>query len=54
MRSVEVMRLAEHRPEATHLPEQPLKDLQPRAGLLRQETAGLLGEIDQDRARFEQ
>ncbi len=47
------MGLAEHRPEAAHLPEQPLQRVDALARLLREEPAGLLGEVHQDRARFE-
>src|SRR5512139_285323 len=53
-RAQEVMGLAEHRADAAHLPHQPFQGLVPLHRILRQELAGLLGEIDQDRARFEQ
>ena len=49
----EVMRLAQHRAEARHLPHQPLHDLEPGARLLGQEPSGLLRQVEQDRARFE-
>ncbi|GCC48828.1 hypothetical protein chiPu_0032996 [Chiloscyllium punctatum] len=45
--------LTEHRPEAAHLPHHPLDDVRPRTQLPRQEAAGLVGEIDQDRAGLE-
>src|SRR5260221_9809138 len=42
-----------HRPEPAHLPEQPLQHLEAAAQILWQELAGLLAEIDEDGARFE-
>src|SRR5690606_15499215 len=49
----EVVRLAEHRAEAAHLPHQPLQRLHARTGIGGQELAALLGEIDQDRTGLE-
>ena len=49
----EMMVLAGHRAEATHLPEQPLQHLDPAAQVGRDEPAGLLGEIEQDGAGLE-
>ena len=48
----EMMDLAEHRADTAHLPHQPLH--RPPAGLVlgRHQHAGLLGEIEQDRARL--
>src|SRR5205085_3283920 len=50
----EMVHLARHRPEPTHLPHQPFqhRDLAPQV-TLRPELAGLFAEINQDRARFE-
>ena len=50
----EVMHLAEHRPRAAHLPHQPFDGAVARLAGLRQQLAGLVGEIDQDRAGFHQ
>src|SRR5665213_61875 len=44
--------LAEHRTKPAHLPHQPLRDLGSAAHVLREKSAGLVGEINQDRARF--
>src|SRR5260370_40162982 len=41
------------RPEPAHPPEQPLQRLEAAAQILWQELAGLLAEIDEDGARFE-
>jgi len=49
----EVTGLARHRPQARHLPEQPLQCVEPRAALGRQQLAGLVREVQQDRARLE-
>src|SRR5262249_52677902 len=49
----EVVVLPAHRPKAAHLPEQPLDGLVALARVGGEELAGLLGEIDQHRARFE-
>src|ERR1043166_3961718 len=46
----EVMDLAEHRPRAAHLPHQPFDGTVPRLAGFRQQPAGLVAEIDQDRA----
>src|SRR3546814_10225770 len=46
--------LAEHRPDAAHLPHHPLDRLVTRSRIGRKELPALVGEIDQDRARFEQ
>ncbi|KGC52746.1 hypothetical protein DO65_4937 [Burkholderia pseudomallei] len=51
---VEEAELAEHRPDAAHLEHQPLDRLVAARGIGRDEPARLLGEIQQDRARFEQ
>jgi hypothetical protein len=51
---VEEADLAEHRPDPAHLEHQPLDRLVAAAGSRRQELPGLVGEVDQDRARFEQ
>ena len=48
-----VAELAGHRAEIADLPEQPLEGLLAAAAALRHEAAGLLGEVDQDRAGFE-
>ena len=47
------MILSRHRAEVPHLPEHPLDAVQARAPLMGDEPAGLVGEVDQDRARFE-
>ena len=49
----EMMHLARHRPEAAHLPHQPFIDRDALGQRLGQEFAGLLAEIEQDRAGFE-
>ena len=49
----EMVRLAEHRADAAHLEHQPLQHAVAPARIGRQELAGLLGEVDQDRAGFE-
>ncbi len=46
--------LARHRPEACDLPEQPLHRVHPTADVRRHQPSGLLDEIEQDRAGFEQ
>ena len=48
-----MVRLAQHRAEARHLPHQPLHDLEPGARLVGHEPPRLLRQIEQDRARFE-
>ncbi len=48
-----VVVLAGHRPEPAHLPEQPLDRFGAASHVARDELAGLVGEIEQDRARFE-
>ncbi|MNR16710.1 hypothetical protein D3C85_1333290 [compost metagenome] len=48
------MVLPGHGAEAAHLPEQPLQALLAATRVLRDETAGLLGEIEQDGAGLEQ
>src|SRR5450759_4213108 len=45
--------LAEHRTEAAHLPHHPLRDVGAPAHALRQKAAGLVGQINQDRAGLE-
>src|SRR3546814_2308277 len=50
----EVMVLAGHRSEPGHLPEQPLQRVVASANVGRQELAGLLGQIREDRAGLEQ
>src|SRR5579862_6515266 len=49
----EMIVLAGHRAEAADLPEEPLHYLGARTQTRRQELSGLLAEIDEDRARFE-
>ncbi|CAI8716477.1 hypothetical protein EMIT0158MI4_110027 [Burkholderia ambifaria] len=51
---VEEADLAEHRADAAHLEHHPLDRLVAACGVLRDQLACLVGEIDQDRARFEQ
>src|ERR1041384_2338373 len=54
LRVVDEMReLPGHRPEIADLPEQPFQHFLPPAPALRQEPAGLLGEMDQNGAGFE-
>ena len=48
------MHLAEHRAGAAHLPHQPFDHLVAAFAGLRHQLAGLVGEIDQDRARLHQ
>ena len=48
------MILPRHRTEPTHLPEQPLQHFGPAAQVCRNELAGLVGQIEQDGAGFEQ
>ena len=50
----EVMHLAEHRAGAAHLPHQPFEHAIMRFACFRQKLAGLVGEIDEDRAGFHQ
>jgi hypothetical protein len=50
----EMIVLAGHRPEIAHLPEQPLDRLVAAAQIARDELSGLVGEIEEDRARLEQ
>src|SRR6266513_3945284 len=45
--------LPRHRAEVAHLPEYPLDAVQASTPLGGNEPAGLVGEVDQDRARFE-
>src|ERR1700737_2421584 len=45
--------LAEHATQPARLPHHPLQDVGPPAHVLRKETAGLVGEINQDRAGLE-
>jgi hypothetical protein len=47
------MILPGHRTQAAHLPEEPLQHLEAAAQVFRQELAGPLGEIKQDRAGLE-
>src|SRR5471032_2515459 len=49
----EVVGLSRHRTESAHLPEQPLQRDVAAAQILRDEAAGLVGQVQQDRARFE-
>ena len=49
----EVMHLAGYRPEAAHLEHQPLEHRHARDRVARPEQAGLLAQVDQDRARLE-
>jgi hypothetical protein len=49
----EEMRLSQNRPEAAHLPHQPLHDLGPFCDIGRQEPAAAFGQIDHDRTGFE-
>ena len=49
-----MMILSGHWPEPAHLPEQPLQHLGASGEISRDKFAGLLGEIEEDRARFEQ
>jgi hypothetical protein len=51
---VEEAQLAEHRPDAAHLEHQPLHRLVFAAGSAGRKLPGLLGQVEQDRARFEQ
>ncbi len=51
-RTQEMVHLAEHRPDVAHLEHQPLQRQVFTTVGLRQESAGLRREIDQDRARF--
>jgi hypothetical protein len=46
--------LAEHRPDAAHLEHQPLDGLVAACRVARHEPSGLLGEVQQDRARLPQ
>jgi hypothetical protein len=51
----EMVPLPEHRADTAHLEHQPFEADVARRGVLRDQfAAGLLGEIDQDRTRFEQ
>ena len=50
----EVVDLAEHRAGAAHLPHQPFDGAIARLAGFRQQLAGLVGEIDQDRAGLHQ
>ncbi len=45
--------LAHHRTDAAHLEHQPLQHARAPPGVLRHQPAGLLGEVDEDRARLE-
>jgi hypothetical protein len=47
------MRLPGHRPEAADLPEEPLQRVVAAVHVVRQEPAGFLGEVLQDRAGLE-
>ena len=49
----EVMILTGHGSEPGHLPHEPLEHVDPGARLLREEAPRLRGEVDQDRAGFE-
>jgi hypothetical protein len=51
---MEIAELAEHGADAAHLEEHPLNGFVATCRIGWQELAGLLGEIEQDRARFEQ
>jgi hypothetical protein len=50
----EVVHLPEHRADAAHLPHQPLGHAVALELVGRQQLAGLLGEVEQDRARLHQ
>src|SRR3546814_20967725 len=50
----EVVRLAQHRAKAAHLPHQPLQRLVARPRVLRQQLAGLFRQVDEDGAALEQ
>jgi len=50
----EMVGLAHHGAEAAHLPHQPLHAGPARVHVCRQQPAGLGGDVEQDRARFEQ
>eukprot|EP01022_Parablepharisma_sp_SALTPOND_P027435 TRINITY_DN665_c0_g3_i1.p1 TRINITY_DN665_c0_g3~~TRINITY_DN665_c0_g3_i1.p1 ORF type:complete len:1952 (-),score=631.07 TRINITY_DN665_c0_g3_i1:246-6101(-) len=52
--AVEEAQLAKHRTDAAHLEHHPLDHLVTLGGILGDELAGLLGQVQQDRARFEQ
>jgi len=52
--NAEMVVLSGHRSQPAHLPEQPLRHGLPTADVLRQEAAGLLGEVQEDGARLEQ
>ena len=49
-----MVHLADHRPDAAHLPHQPLHDEPVAVLVLGYELAGLVGEIEQDGAGLEQ
>jgi len=51
---VEEADLAEHRPDRRHLEEHPFQRLVAPGRIGRHEFAGLVGEVDEDRAGFEQ
>ena len=51
---MEEAELAEHRSDAAHLEHQPLEAFVAAGGILRNEAAGLLGQVHQDRTRLEQ
>ena len=49
-----MVRLAQHRTEAAHLPHEPLHRLPALERRLGQEAPGLVREVEQDRSRFEE
>jgi len=50
----EVVNLAEHRAGSAHLPHQPFDRAIALRAILGEQLAGLVGEVDQDRARLHQ
>jgi hypothetical protein len=50
---MEMLRLAEHRAEPSHLPHEPLHHLAPRAPVRRDEATRLFGQVNEDRTRLE-
>src|SRR3546814_19193548 len=52
-RSVEMVVLPRHRAQPAHLPHQPLHRIDLLARGVAEKTAGLVGEIDENRTRFE-
>ena len=51
--SVEDIRLAHHGTDTTHLKHQPLNDQRPPLGIGRQQSPGLLRQVDHQRTRLE-